>query len=33
MLCCLEHENQKNDITQDPKINYNILHNIVQNAK
>ncbi len=33
ILHCLEHENETNDITQDPNINYNILHNIVQNAK
>ncbi len=33
ILHCLEHENLTNDITQDPNINYNILHNIVQNAK
>ncbi len=32
ILLCLEHENLINDITQEPNINYNILHYIVQNA-
>jgi hypothetical protein len=29
----LEHERLNKDITKDPNINYNILHNIIQNAK